>query len=69
MIKEKFKEYIELCGGIDKFIECREELMEIVYAIDDVVELEAKIDSVEVSGEEIFKKLTTMVVGMSKMIA
>lgn len=68
MTKEMFKEYIEKCGGIDKFIECREELMELVCAIDDVVELDAKMDSVEVSGEEMFEKLTTMVVGMSKML-
>lgn len=65
--KEKFREFIEKTGGINKLIELREELMEIVCAIDDVVELDAKIDSVEVSREEMFIKLMKMLKGMTKI--
>lgn len=64
--KEKFKEFIEKTGGINKLIEVREELMEIVCAIDDVVELDAKIDSIEVSEEEMFRKLMVMFKGLAE---
>lgn len=66
MKKEMLKKYIEKCGGVEKFIQCREKFMEIVCAIDDIIELEAKIDLVEVSEEEIFKKLTKMISFMNE---
>lgn len=67
MTKEKFKEYVEKCGGVESFIQSREELMKLVCAIDDVIELEAKVDMVEVSEEEMFKKVTKMVILMSEL--
>lgn len=69
MKKEMFKKYIEECGGVEILAQCREELMELVCAIDDVIELEAKVDLVEVSEEEIFKKVTKMVILMSETIS
>lgn len=68
MKKEMLKKYIEKCGGVEKFTQCRERLMELVCAIDDVIELEAKVDLVEVSEEEIFKKVTKMVLLMGETI-
>lgn len=68
MDKEKFKEYIEKCGGIETFVKCREDFMNLVCAIDEVIELDAKIDSIEVSGEEIFRKVANMTALMGCLI-
>lgn len=67
MTKEKFKEYVEKCGGVESFVESRELLMELVCAMDEFIELEAKVDMVEVSEEEITKKATKMVLLMSEV--
>ena len=69
MNKEMFKKYIEECGGIEDFIKCREELMELVCAIDDVVEIDARIDFVEVPAEEINGKVVKMLSLMSELLA
>lgn len=66
--KEEFKKYIENCGGIETFVDCREDFMKVVCAIDKVIELESKVDLMEVSGEDIIEKVKNMVVAMNKIL-
>lgn len=68
MIKENFKKMIRETGGIENLVELREGIMELVCAIDDVIELDAKLDIVEVSDEEIFRKSLRMILEMEKIL-
>lgn len=67
MTKENFKRYVKECGGIEELIYSREGLMEVVCAIDEVVELEATIDSIEISEEEITRKVVNMITQMGTL--
>lgn len=68
MIKENFKKMIRETGGIENLVELREGIMELVCAIDDVIEMDAKLDTVEVSDEEIFRKSLRMMLEMEKVL-
>lgn len=69
MVKENFKKMIRETGGIESLVELREEIMEFVCAIDDVIEMDAKLDTVKVSDEEVFTKTLKMVLLMDKIMA
>ena len=68
MIKENFKKMIREIGGIENLVEVREGIMELVCAIDDVIEMDAKLDTVEVSDEEVFMKSLKMILEMEKVL-
>ena len=68
MIKENFKKMIRETGGIENLVELREGIMELVCAIDDVIEMDAKLDTVKVSDEEVFRKSLRMMLEMEKVL-
>lgn len=68
MIKEAFKKTIRENDGIEKLVALREEIMELVCAIDDVVEIDAKLDVAEVSEEELFRKSLRMILLMEQIL-
>lgn len=68
MIKENFKKMIREAGGIENLVELREGIMELVCAIDDVIEMDAKLDTVKVSDEEVFRKSLRMMLEMEKVL-
>lgn len=68
MVKELFKNMIRETGGIENLVELREEIMELVCAIDDVIEMDAKLDVVEVSDEEVIRKTLKMIFLMDEIV-
>lgn len=68
MIKEAFKKTIRETGGIENLVELREQIMELVCAIDDVIEIDAKLDVVEISEEELFRKSLRMTLLMEQIL-
>ena len=68
MIKENFKKMIRETGGIENLVELREGIMELVCAIDDVIEMDAKLDTIEVSDKEVLEKSLRMLLQMKKVL-
>lgn len=69
MTVELFKTMLEAIGGIQHLVEAREEMSAFVCAMDDVIELEAKISlGVEVKEEEINEKLGLMITMMKELL-
>lgn len=69
MTVELFKKAIEAMGGVQNLVDAREEIAAFVCAIDDVVELEARVSlGVEISEKELGEKFGLMVKMMHQLI-
>lgn len=66
MFEVRFENFLKKCGGTDTLIQLREGLMDVVCCIDDVVELEAKMKTTNVSNKEIKEKVFKMILSIEQ---